>query len=331
MRVLAGATLRLAFGTLVAAWFAGASLFYAEASNRRALADTHIDHTYEPPSNAMLAKWTDRRPDAVREHEEDASRYGEGEEPPLGAEPVDPARSGPPVRAGRRESLRSLFGTDGTGRSVALLVASAPAFYLGPLVLYAAIAVTIMVTLGCTAALVRGPAGDVSRVLVQVNHALPQLIVLLAALALSGLSVVAFAIALGVTSGVARSILVTNKIHAVWSGGFRDGMRELGIGAWGVLVRHLLLGHLRALILVQIPFLFAELILIEACLGYLHHPVRMPLSYGGMLAGAIRNLALGTDWLFVFPAAAIVTCIWGFTALGSGLSRLFTERNPHSL
>jgi len=316
--------LQLMFGAVVVAWFLGSGLFYLQPSHRAALVRTDIDHVFEPPRIALLAQLLDRRPVAVRSaHEVAGSEEGEI---PLG-EHLPEARA-----AAKGNASFAPFGTDATGRSVALLVASAPAFYLLPMGLYVTVALVVMVAVGCASALLRhNIAGRIAQYTVEVNHSLPQLVVVLAALALSGFSIVAFALTLGVVSGLARSLLVSNKVEAVLSTGFRDAIHELGISPFGVLWTHLLRGHLRALLLVQIPFLVAELVLFEACLGYLHHPVGTGLSYGSMLAGAIRNLNLGTDWLFAFPAAAIVVSIWGFTALGSGLSRLFRVRNPHSI
>lgn len=346
----------LCFGLLVVAWYLTATLLYLPRARRDALSFGDLDHVYRPPSIEVLADLTDKRTPEIRAAmiaQRDGAAFDDAatDDDPFGlpsvfdddaaaaADPDDPFAPIPDLAVEERtgpdadEAGFWLFGTDGSGRSLAGLVSGAPAFYLPWMLLYVAIAIALMLVLGVVAGYApRSIPGRAASVLVESNHALPQLVVIFAVLAVAEIEMGWLVLALGVVSGIAKSILIRDKIRGVLASDFVEGLREMGIPARVVVGRHLLRTHCRALLLVQVPFLIAELVLFEACLGYLEHPVDIEgLSYGSMLASAVDTLGEGLHWLFLFPALGIVVSIWGFYALGAGLAQVFNERNPYSL
>jgi peptide/nickel transport system permease protein len=353
----------LLLGLLVVLWYLVATAMYLPQARRDALSFGDLDHVYRPPSVGFLAELTDLRTpeiraamNAQRDGAVDAtsaddpfglpSVFDEGADDPFAPIPdpdgtdsdeTDPLETalgtdrGPSVA--ENASGYWLFGTDALGRSLATLVAGAPAFYLPWMLLYVAISLLLMLVVGVSAGYApRSIPGRGATLLVEANHALPQLVVIFAVLAVAEIEMGWLVVALSIVSGIAKSILIRDKIRSVLVSDFVEGLREMGIPARVVVGRHLLRTHCRALLLVQVPFLIAELVLFEACLGYLEHPVDIEgLSYGSMLATAVDTLGEGLHWLFLFPALGIVASIWGFYALGTGLAQVFNERNPYSL
>jgi len=335
-----GVRLRLALGLVVLLWYVTASLVYLPGPRRASLADTDIGRIHQPPSIDLLRGWTDNRR-VADVPEEDPDPQGDDDLDFLFGDGSDDApddASGAGARGSHggdgdpHPGVAGWFGTDATGRPVSTRVLAAPAFLLPHLAGFIALSVILTVGLGVVGGLrPKGIEARLTRTWLQANHALPQLIVLFAALSLGQFRMPALVIALAVVAGTARAFTVADKTRQVLGSELGEGLREMGIPRHRVIVDHLLRSHLRPYLVVQVPFLVAEFLLFEAALGYLGHPVEVTgVSFGGMLASAARHLGLGMDWLFVFPALAIVISIWGFHSLGAALTHVFAERNPHS-
>jgi len=311
--------LQLGLGALVLAWILGSAATFG-AGNGKSLLRRDLDRSLEPPSVAVLRALTDRRPPA---------------EAPRGRPAVGgfPATAEPEERRG----FGGWLGTDTDGRSLAYLLLAAPGFYLRHGLLYVALATATLLAVGvATGYAPRSFPGRAASWIVESNHALPQLLVIFAVLSITDTRMTSLVVGLAVISGLAKSILIRNKIEKTRSEDFLQGLREMGLSHAAIVGRHLVRTHLRALLLVLVPFLLAELVLFEACVGYLERPVdvRDDLSFGALLFKAVNVLGRGQEgtlWVFAFPAAGIVVLVWGLYALGSGLAHAFQERNPYSL
>jgi peptide/nickel transport system permease protein len=219
---------------------------------------------------------------------------------------------------------RTFLGTNHTGQKMSTLFALAPGMYARELVRYLVIAVGLMVLAGIASGYGRGWPSAVVRRIVEANHALPQLILVFAALSFAGVSFGTLSVALAITSGLAKSLVIRDRVLDLRTHDFFEGLREMGVPTRSVIGRHILFAHCRPLVLVQIPFLIAELVFFESCVGYLGRPVDVTgVSYGGMLHGALQQWGLGAHWLFWVPAVGVVVSILGWSWLGQALAERY--------
>jgi len=341
--------LQIAFGLVVTVWFLSSGIYLLDKGRMRGVARGSLEHKSQAPTNELFAKMTDHRPRPEDTPVEFTGGSGLDDDNPLVTDnPLvddNPLTRGNPLAgstgAGSSvtaspggEGFAYSLGTDSLGRGLARLVLAAPGFYLFHGTLYVGLALTAMIVLGVAGGYVRrGPVGFAARWLVEANHALPQLLVIFVVLAITRASMTWFVLVLALISGTAKSILIRNKIESVRAMDFMEGLREMGIPTRTVIWRHLLRSHCKALIIVQVPFLLAELVLFEAALGYLGQPVDVnsQISFGALLANAVNYPVAGAYWPFAVPALGIIFLIWGFSALGTGLVHVFNERNPYSL
>jgi len=206
------------------------------------------------------------------------------------------------------------FGTDSSGLDIFSRVVAATRNDL-----MIAIATAIMATLaGIAIGLIvgmneskRGPLGFLARGMsraLDLVQAVPAIVIGLV-----------LALALAVILAPNQGRLVRTEVLRVRSEAYLDAARMSGEGELAVAVRHVL-PNASWPALENASVVFSAAILLTATLGFLGVGLHPPTpEWGSMISTAASDAAVGRWWPGLFPAAAIVACVFAFAGAGQRL------------
>jgi peptide/nickel transport system permease protein len=164
--------------------------------------------------------------------------------------------------------------------------------------------------------------GDLANLFPTMVNIFPRLVLIIIILSLwKEIDIWSVVIAIGIINVPKVSYIIKDKIEHLKNQEFIEAAKELGVPQSQIILKHILWYSCRPIIIVQMAFIFAEVILVESSLSYLGYGLAD--SWGRMVAresGLIFETG-GIYWPIFFPAVAIVLTIVAFHALGDGLSR----------
>jgi peptide/nickel transport system permease protein len=213
------------------------------------------------------------------------------------------ARLAPPVGFGG--SMDFPLGTDELGRDVfSRLVVS---IRISLLVAFGATILGMLLgaTLGLIAAHMRGIMEQAVLLLVDVQAALPFIILALAVLAFFGNSLPLLIGLLGLYGWERHARVARGMALAAGAQGYVLAVRQIGAGPWRIYVRHVL-PNIAATLIVSVTLAFPEVILLESGLSFLGLGVQPPMTSLGNMIGYGRGYISGAPWILLAPSAVIV-------------------------
>jgi peptide/nickel transport system permease protein len=213
------------------------------------------------------------------------------------------ARLTPPVGFGG--SMDFPLGTDELGRDVfSRLVVS---IRISLLVAFGATILGMLLgaTLGLIAAHMRGIMEQAVLLLVDVQAALPFIILALAVLAFFGNSLPLLIGLLGLYGWERHARVARGMALAAGAQGYVLAVRQIGAGPWRIYVRHVL-PNIAATLIVSVTLAFPEVILLESGLSFLGLGVQPPMTSLGNMIGYGRGYISGAPWILLAPSAVIV-------------------------
>lgn len=189
-------------------------------------------------------------------------------------------------------------------------------------VLLAIISVVVRTVLGTILGTIGGYFGGVVDAvimrLVDVQLALPFLLLGLAFVSISGPSVSNVVIVLGISGWIVSARIVRAQVLALRNGEFVEGARAVGANHFRIIVRHVL-PNVSGLVLVVATVDIPTVILSESALSFLGVgvPLSMP-SWGAMIAQGRAHLTTSW-WVPVIPGAAVALMAAAVATLGDWL------------
>lgn len=225
----------------------------------------------------------------------------------------------------RGGSLGHLLGTDALGRDIfsRILWGSRVSLMVG------LTSVVIAGSLGTTLGLVTGYYGGridaVLMRLLDVQLALPFLVLALMIVAIFGGGLVKVILILGLTGWVVYARIARGEVLTVKTREFIDAARALGVPSSLILRRHILPNIVHSVIVIA-ALEVGSMILAEASLSFLGLGVQPPTpSWGGMVADGRDYLATAW-WVSTMPGVAIVLTVLGVTLLGDWVRDMMDPR-----
>jgi peptide/nickel transport system permease protein len=235
------------------------------------------------------------------------------------------ARLAPPTWTGLLSPGPHPFGTDQLGRDIlsrivygsrtTLLIASG-AVILGGIV---------GVTLGIVAGYLRGWVDSILMRLVDIQLALPLMLLALLVVAALGPSTTNLVIVLALTSWIRYARIVRGQVLAVREREFVLSARAIGASTGRIMFRHILPNILTPALVVATLEL-ARVIIMDAALSFIGLGVQPPApSWGRMLADG-RTYMTSAWWIVTFPGLAIVLTVLSVNLVGDWLRDYFDPR-----
>ncbi|HEY0581587.1 MAG TPA: ABC transporter permease, partial [Chloroflexota bacterium] len=191
------------------------------------------------------------------------------------------------------------------------------------------ISVSLALALGASAGFVAGFFGGWADTLIMrcmdVLFAFPAILLAIGILAVLGPGIANAMLAIGVVYAPSFARLARASVLSLKEMEFIQAGRILGLGPFGLLLRHIVPNTLAPMI-VQTSFSLSTAILTEAALSFLGlgTPPSVP-SWGSMLSASRRYVELD-PWPAVFPGLAIMLLVLGFNLFGDGLRDVLDPR-----
>jgi peptide/nickel transport system permease protein len=226
------------------------------------------------------------------------------------------ARFRPPVFWGGE--WRYPLGTDNLGRDVLSRL-----IYGTRVSIAVAIAGTILGALfglfmGLLAAHFRGWVDDIVSLLVDVQAAVPTIIVALAALAFFGNNIVLFILLVGMHGWDQMARQTRGLVISAKAAGYADAIAQIGARAPRVYLLHIL-PNIAAALLVQLTLTFPTTILLETSISFLGLGIQPPMTSLGQMLGQGRAFLLNAWWIAVVPGVVIFLTTLSVSLVGDWL------------
>lgn len=217
---------------------------------------------------------------------------------------------------------RYLLGTDNLGRDMlsrlvygirtSLLIA------LGATLIGAAIGIL----LGILAARLRGWTEEAVLALVDVQAAMPSIVLALAALAFFGNNLLLFVVLIGLEGWERYARLTRGLVLQAQESGYVQALDAIGAGTSRIFGIHIL-PNIAGSLIVQVTLNFPTTVLLETSLSFLGLGVQPPMTSLGLMLGQGRLYLLNAWWIAVVPGVVIFLTTLSMCLLGDWLRDRF--------
>jgi peptide/nickel transport system permease protein len=212
------------------------------------------------------------------------------------------------------------LGTDQLGRDLLARLGLGTLISLGIVLSSAAISVVIGTALGMISGYFGGWVDTLIMRLVDIQLAVPFILLILLFVAILGPSVTNLVVILGLTGWAVFARVARAQTLAVRELEYIEAARGIGQTDATIILKHVLpniLGPLTVLLTLDLP----RLIILEASVGFLGLGVQPPTPTLGNLIGEGRAYILIADWLILYPGLVIGALVIGCNLLGDWLVR----------
>ncbi len=217
------------------------------------------------------------------------------------------------------------LGSDGIGRDMLARLIDGTRLSLAIVLAAGAVGACLGTTLGLCAGYFGGVVDSVIMRLVDVQLAIPFILLILLVMAVIGPGIVNLVVVLGVTGWAVYARTARARTLEVRELEYVEAARAIGGGTRRILSRHVLPNILPSQI-VLLTLDLPRLVVLEASVGFLGLGVQPPTPTLGNLIGDGRAFLLVASWMVVYPGIVISALVVGFNLVGDGLVRRLDRR-----
>ncbi len=217
------------------------------------------------------------------------------------------------------------LGSDQIGRDVLARIIAGTRLSLAIVLAAGAVSAVLGTALGVCAGYFGGWVDSLIMRLVDVQLAIPFILLILLVLAVIGPGLLNLVVVLGVTGWAIYARTARARVLELRELEFIEAARAVGGGALRIMARHVLPNILPAQ-LVLLTLDLPRLVVLEASVGFLGLGVQPPTPTLGNMIGDGRSFLLVANWLVLYPGIAISVLVVGFNLLGDGLVRVMDVR-----
>lgn len=217
------------------------------------------------------------------------------------------------------------LGTDQLGRDLLSRILAGTRLSLLVVVLSALTGALLGTALGMIAGYAGGWVDALIMRLIDIQLAVPFILLILLVIALMGASLTNIIIIMGGTSWAIYARVARAKTLELRELEFVQAVRAMGFSPIRVLVRHIL-PNLFTPLIVLLTLDIPRLIMLEASVGFLGMGIQPPTPTLGNLIGEGRSYMLLSQWLVLYPGLVIAALVIGCNLLGDALLRRTNTR-----
>lgn len=217
------------------------------------------------------------------------------------------------------------LGTDQIGRDLLSRIIAGTRLSLGIVLVAGVIGSVLGTALGIAAGYFGGAVDAVVMRLVDIQLAVPFILLILLVMAVIGPGIGNLVVVLGVTGWAIYARTVRARTLEIRELEFIEAARAVGAPVHRILARHVLpniLGPQIVLLTLDLP----RLVVLEASVGFLGLGVQPPTPTLGNLIGEGRSFLLNAHWLVIWPGLVISALVIGFNLTGDWLVRRIDVR-----
>lgn len=218
------------------------------------------------------------------------------------------------------------LGTDQLGRDLLARLGLGTAVSLAIVLSASVISVVLGTVLGMLAGYYGGWLDIVIMRAVDIQMAIPFILLILLIVAVVGPSMGNLVLVLGVTGWAIFARVARARTLEVRELEYVEASRAIGMSNLAIIFRHVLpniVGPQTVLLTLDLP----RLVILEASVGFLGLGVQPPTPTLGNLIGEGRSFILLADWLVLYPGLVIGAMVVGCNLLGDWLVRRADRRN----
>lgn len=223
------------------------------------------------------------------------------------------ARLVPPIVLGG--SLSHPFGTDDLGRDVLVRLLYSIRVTMAVAFLATGFGATIGIVIGLLAAHFRGAVDDLLVILIDLQAAVPYLLMVLALITVFENSMMMFVMVLGLHGWERYARLARGVALSLQNQGFAIAVKGLGAGPFRIYGRHLL-PNMAGVLITNCTLALPQVILLESSLSFLGVGIQAPETSLGSMVGFGRDYLTTAWWIAVIPALVIFTISLAVTVIG---------------
>ncbi len=231
--------------------------------------------------------------------------------------PADPNRPNLPARLSG-PSAEHWFGTDHYGRDVLSRTIHGARVSLTVGIVAVAFGAAIGVVLGLLAGYVGGRVDTIVSRLIDTMLAFPLLLLALTLIVVLGSNVTNVILATGIATIPQFARVVRGSVLSVRELEYVHATRALGARGLRTVVKHVL-PNVTAPIIVMATIYTANVIILEANLGFLGFGVQPPEASWGSIVNDGRRYLAQAPWVSVFPSIAITVTVLALNLFGDAL------------
>ncbi|MEM1361515.1 MAG: ABC transporter permease subunit [Pseudomonadota bacterium] len=211
-----------------------------------------------------------------------------------------------------------IFGTDANGRDLLarILISIRVSLMVGALA--SGVALVVGVIYGATAGYLGGRIDGLMMRFVDILYSLPFIFFVILLVVFFGRNVVLMFIAVGLVEWLDMARIVRGQAISLRRREFVQAADALGVGAGGVLRRHIIPNTLGPVI-IYMTLLIPKVILLESFLSFLGLGVQEPLTSLGVLISEGAKDMRGAPYMLLYPSIALTLLLFALNFLGDGL------------
>ncbi len=213
-----------------------------------------------------------------------------------------------------------LLGTDQLWRDLLSRILAGTRLSLMVVLLAAVIAAVIGSVLGMIAGYTGGWLDALIMRLMDIQLAVPFILLILLVMALFGASLTNIILIMGVTSWAIYARVARAKTLEIRELEYIESVKAMGFSTPRILLRHVL-PNLMTPLIVLLTLDIPRLIVLEASIGFLGMGIQPPTPTLGNLIGEGRSYMLLAQWLVLYPGLVIAALVIGCNLLGDSLLR----------